>query len=155
MERVYQAMKPVMAQKRPLEHPLSDPYGEKRGKHETGEEMEEEIRDTSFQPSPLSELPISNTSQTSYTQEGSQDIPVRITEQRRTDTHTNVSADLRSRGSVISRESEGEKSSASTKDEVSPCNMQALACDTRYSDSACRQASLVTCRMSHMSQAGQ
>ena len=53
-----------------------------------GEEMEEEIRDTSFQPSPLSELPISNTSQTSYTQEGSQDIPVRITEQRRIQTST-------------------------------------------------------------------
>ena len=41
MERVYQAMKPVMAQKRPLEHPLSDQYGEKREKHETGEEREE------------------------------------------------------------------------------------------------------------------
>ena len=78
-----------------------------------GEAMEEEIRDTGFQPSPLSGTPISNTSQTSYTQEESQDTPVSITEQRRVDTHPNVSADQKSRGSVISRESEGGKSSAS------------------------------------------
>ena len=41
MERVYRAMKPVMAQKRPLEQPFSDQYGEKREKHETEEEMED------------------------------------------------------------------------------------------------------------------
>ena len=35
-----------------------------------GEEMEEEIRDTGSQPSPLSDPPISYTSQTSFTQGG-------------------------------------------------------------------------------------